>query len=389
VFHNVLIDFPTYFASKRRFLEQIPFLSNIFLDLSINFHVAIITVNIITIDMDHRQRRRNNKISDEIRGLIINSMNNGTTANNVGHQFNVLPNTVRKIYSTYRRTQNTTKKSAGHRQQKLSDAQKEQICDWVDEDCSLTLQQLKTKCLTQWPNINQISLSTVNRAVQNFHYSVKRISFVPERRNTPDTIQARFDYAVQYNRIMLERDKIFFIDEYGIQVNSRVSYGRSVRNTRASKVKAQLRGRNYSIAAAMNDNSLYLFQVQDRPYNIDHFSEFITSLINHLNNDAVQGAHFVMDNVRFHRSEEVVTLIEAHGHFAVFLPPYSPFLNPIEELFNQWKQLIKRAQSTNENELYEAVHTASENISPENCRMYVQHMEACLHDCLRRGEIMN
>jgi hypothetical protein len=176
---------------------------------------------------------------------------------------------------------------------------------------------------------------------------------------------------------MLERDKIFFIDEYGIQVNSRVSYGRSVRNTRASKVKAQLRGRNYSIAAAMNDNSLYLFQVQDRPYNIDHFSEFITSLINHLNNDAVQGAHFVMDNVRYHRSEEVVTLIEAH---AVFLPPYSLFLNPIDELFNQWKQLIKRAQPTNENELYEAVHTASEN-SPENCRMYsyVQHME---HICM-------
>jgi transposase len=82
-----------------------------------------------------------------------------------------------------------------------------------------------------------------------------------------------------------------------------------------------------------------MFPVQDRPYNIDHFSEFITSLINHLN---VQGAHFVMDNVRFHRSEEVVTLIEAHGHFAVFLPPYSPFLNHIEELFNQWKQLIKK-----------------------------------------------
>jgi hypothetical protein len=198
------------------------------------------------------------------------------------------------------------------------------------------------KCLTQWPNINQISLSTVNRAIQNFHYSVKRISFVPERRNTPDTIEARFDYAVQYNRIMLERDKIFFIDEYGIQVNSRVSYGRSVRNTRPSKVKAQLRGHNYSIAAAMNDNSLYLFQVQDRPYNINNFSEFITSLIHHLNNDAVQGAHFIMHNVRFDRSEEVVTLIEAHGHFAEFLPPYSAFLNPIEELFNQWKQLIKK-----------------------------------------------
>jgi hypothetical protein len=109
---------------------------------------------------------------------------------------------------TYRRTQNTTKKSAGHRQQKLSDAQKEQICDWVDEDCSLTLQQLKTKCLTQWPNINQISLFTVNRAVQNFHYSVERISLVPEKRNTPDTIQARFDYAVQYKKSILYKVKV-------------------------------------------------------------------------------------------------------------------------------------------------------------------------------------
>jgi hypothetical protein len=52
--------------------------------------------------------------------------------------------------------------------------------------------------------------------------------------------------------------ELCFIDEYGIQVNSRVSYGRSVRNTRASKVKAQLRGRNYSIAAAIIDNSLYV-----------------------------------------------------------------------------------------------------------------------------------
>jgi hypothetical protein len=81
--------------------------------------------------------------------------------------------------------------------------------------------------------------------------------------------------------------------------------------------------------------------------------------------------------------KELISLWITCGFIGV-LPPYSPFLNPIEELFNQWKQLIKRAQSTNENELYEAVHTASENISPENCRMYVQHIlnSLCTYVCI-------
>lgn len=334
-------------------------------------------------------RRRNAKISNEMRTLVINFLNSGSTVKNVAQQFSVLPDTVRKMYATYRRTNNVAKVSAGHRQPKLSLAQKEQICDWINEDCSITLRQLKQKCLNEWPLLQQISLSTINRALKSFHYSFKRTSFVPERRNIPEIIQARFDYAVHYNRIMLEREKIYFIDEYGIQVNSRVSYGRSIKNTRASKIKAQLRGRNYSVAAAMNINSLYVFQIQNMPYNAVHFSEFLTTLINHLHQDGVEGAHLIMDNVRFHRNDEVLALIRAHGHLPVFLPAYSPFLNPIEELFSQWKQIIRRAQPANENELYDAVHNASEHITPQNCLHYIQHMESYLPDCLQRNEILN
>lgn len=155
-------------------------------------------------------------------------MNSGSTVKNVAQQFSILPNTVRKMYATYRRTNNVAKVSSGHRQPKLSLAQKEQICNWIDDDCSITLRQLREKCLNEWPLLQQISLSTIDRALKSFHYSFKRTSFVPERRNIPEIIQARFDYAVHYNRIMLEREKIYFIDEYGIQVNSRVSYGRSI-----------------------------------------------------------------------------------------------------------------------------------------------------------------
>lgn len=334
------------------------------------------------------ERRQKNKISNEVRALIIRGMNDGSSSVQIGRQFNVLPNTVRKIYKTYKITNEVNKRSAGHRPKKFTQEEQEEICNLMDDDCTLTLKQLKAKLLEQNPQL-EVSLSTIDRATKAFHYSVKRVSFVPERRNTPDTIQSRFEYAVQYNRIMVQREKLFFIDEFGIQVNSRRAYGRSPKNTRANKVKAQLRGRNYSIAAAMCINSLYLFTIQDRPYNAEHFGEFLTSLIDHLAADHIQGAYFVMDNVGFHRTDEIQQLIRAHGHVPVFLPPYSPFLNPIEELFNQWKTIIKRSQPTDEEQLYVQIHNASEAITQEHCQNYVRHMETYLGDCLNRNEILN
>lgn len=334
------------------------------------------------------ERRQNNKISNEVRALIIRGMNDGSSPTLIGRQFNVLPNTVRKIYKTYKVTNEMKKRSVGHRPKKLTLEEQERICNLIDEDCTLTLRQIKTRMLEQNPQ-REVSLSTIDRAIKAFHYSVKRVSFVPERRNALDIIQSRFDYAVLYNRIMVHREKIYFIDEFGIQVNSRRSYGRSQKNIRANKVKAQLRGRNYSIAAAMCINSLYLFTIQDRPYNVEHFGEFLTSLINHLAEDNIQSAYFVMDNVRFHRTDEIQQLIRAHGHVPVFLPSYSPFLNPIEELFNQWKTIIKRRQPTNEEQLYVEIHNASESVTQVNCQNYIRHMETYLGDCLNRNEILN
>ena len=49
----------------------------------------------------------------------------------------------------------------------------------------------------------------------------------------------------------------------------------------------------------------------------------------------------VMDNAAIHKSQKTIDLIEQSGHIILFLPPYSPDLNPIEKTFG-W---IKRALS--------------------------------------------
>jgi len=101
-----------------------------------------------------------------------------------------------------------------------------------------------------------LSPSTVDRALKHFHYSFKRVTLNLERQNNRDVIEKRYQYAVEHNRLMAERE-MYFLDETGIQIFSTASYGRSPKGTRATKNVAPIRSRNYSIATAMNHESLY------------------------------------------------------------------------------------------------------------------------------------
>jgi hypothetical protein len=158
----------------------------------------------------------------------------------------------------------------------LSDLQKEQICDWVDEDCTLTLEQLKRKCLDEY-NIS-LSISTVERELKAFHYTIKRVHRIPNHRNDQSVIQQRFNYAINYNRMMTEREKIF-LDETGIQIFWGATYSRAPKGLWATKRVAQFRTRNYSIASVMNQESLYFFEIQNKAYNSEDYSEFLNKFL--------------------------------------------------------------------------------------------------------------
>jgi hypothetical protein len=92
-------------------------------------------------------------------------------------------------------------------------------------------------------------------------------SLVPISRNTPQVIEKGYDNTIDYNRMMVEREEMFFLDETGIQIFSRATYGRSTEGIRAIKRVKTIRSRNYSIATAMNNESLFFFEIQEKPYN--------------------------------------------------------------------------------------------------------------------------
>jgi transposase len=96
-----------------------------------------------------------------------------------------------------------------------------------------------------------------------------------------------------------------------------------------------------------------------------------------------------MDNVPFHHSREVLERIVRKGHAYDFIPPYSPFLNPIENMFSQWKQKVKSCRPNNEKELMEMIDSSFDTISPEDCAGYYRRLLKMLSRCLKGEKIQD
>jgi hypothetical protein len=117
--------------------------------------------------------------------------------------------------------------------------------------------------------------------------------------------------------------------------------GRSLSGERAVLNVPALRNRNISVCCATSRHGTFLYRKQDRPFNTETFSAYINELLAKLEHDGINNAILVLDNVPFHKPLVTREKVEATGHTLVFLPPYSPFLNPIENMFSQWKDSVK------------------------------------------------
>jgi transposase len=82
----------------------------------------------------------------------------------------------------------------------------------------------------------------------------------------------------------------------------------------------------------------------------------------------------VIDNLPAHKSEAVRTLIEASGAMLVFLPPYSPDLNPIEMAFAKLKALLRKAAVRTRDTLWDKIGEVLAAFSAQECANYFQHV---------------
>ena len=137
----------------------------------------------------------------------------------------------------------------------------------------------------------------------------------------------------------------------------------------------------------MNKAKLYQYYVLKTPCNKITFEDFLNEFFIMLKQDQNKRILIIMDNLPFHHATNIYSLICFYGHQVIFLPPYSPQFNPIENLFSQWKNIVRQCNPKNEKELFEAINSINNHLTSEQCSNYVQHAVHNMLKCLNNEDM--
>lgn len=103
------------------------------------------------------------------------------------------------------------------------------------------------------------------------------------------------------------------------------------------------RDQRYQILPAYAKTGIVLSRVSRGPTDATAFKDFVSQLLQHCGGWSEPRSVLIMDNASLHRSERLAQMCADEGVKSIYLPPYSPDLNPIEEFFAELKRFIKRS----------------------------------------------
>lgn len=188
-----------------------------------------------------------------------------------------------------------------------------------------------------------ISQSTIARHLDAQLYTVKHAVRVPSERNSERTLRLRRQYVLDLSRYEGEGWSAVYFDECGYNMWTAKNFGRSPKGARAYHRVAGQRGGNVTVAMAVSRESVVHWTVLTG-FGKAGYKEFLIEVKRKLME--IQNRKFVVivDNCPFHtRQIRDEFNAEDPDRFQILhLPPWSPFLSPIEEVFSKLKSLIKQ-----------------------------------------------
>jgi transposase len=146
--------------------------------------------------------------------------------------------------------------------------------------------------------------------------------------------------------------RLIFIDETWAKTNMTRLRGRAPRGDRLVAKVPHGHWKTTTLIAALDTQGVRCATVVDGAVNGDIFEAFIEQV---LVPTLQPGDVVVMDNLSSHKRARTRELIEFRGAELVFLPPYSPDLNPIEMVFAKIKQLLRRLACRTRQALWQAM----------------------------------
>jgi transposase len=169
-------------------------------------------------------------------------------------------------------------------------------------------------------------------------------------------------------RMRLEPHRLVFIDETAVTTKMVRLRGRSRRGTRLPATAPFGHWRTQTFIAGLRCHGLTAPWIVDGAMDRAAFDTWIET---ELAPTLERGDVVVLDNLAVHKSAKAAGLLKTKGAWFLFLPPYSPDLNPIEMAFSKLKAHLRAAAARTFDALWRAIGTICDLFSPRECWNYL------------------
>ena len=181
----------------------------------------------------------------------------------------------------------------------------------------------------------------------------------------PDILTRRWEWFE--GQLDLDPDRLVFIDETWASTNMARTRGRAPRGERLRAAIPHGHWKTTTFVAGLRNSGMVAPMVLDGPINGVAFQAYVDQV---LVPELRPGDVVIMDNLGSHKRPSIRASIEAAGAGLLYLPPYSPDFNPIENAFAKLKAMLRKAAARTIDVLWSAIGRIIDTLNPTECANY-------------------
>ena len=164
---------------------------------------------------------------------------------------------------------------------------------------------------------------------------------------------------------IINGSQLVFLDESGVNTNMARRYGRAANGERVVDHVPLNTPKSTTIVSSVRLDGSTASTTFEGAINGERFREYLKE---YLVPTLRPGDWVVMDNLAAHKVDGVVDIIRQAQAIPVYLPPYSPDLNPIEQMWSKIKAILRKLRLRTPEELRAAIPLAFAQVLPSDCQ---------------------
>jgi transposase len=299
--------------------------------------------------------------SQDLRERVLRALDRGDRPTEIARRFEV---SRIWIYQVRNRMQQTGERSSfqigGHRRSRLA-GMETVLRGWIAAKPELTLVQLQERLALRGVSIK---VGALWHQLNQWNLTFKKTLHASEQERE-DVRAAR--HAWSEAQPVMEIEKLVFVDETWASTNMTRSHGRAPRGQRCVASAPLGNWQTTTFVGGLRHDRLTAPMVADGAMDGEMFLAWVRQFLC----PALQsGDIVVLDNLSSHKVHGVKQAIAAAGATVLYLPPYSPDLNPIEKLFSKLKSLLRKAAQRSVDDLWVEIGNLLNTVSSNECANY-------------------